>query len=152
MIKFKVKEVFWIRETKELPGLPPVLNPRPTGGSQQLSTSKKGITVGEWGIHIFGAKVLNFLELPETIFFFHIYGIHVLVSIFSSINGAGRILNLNVILMVLNLFCCKILSIYLRLSICASKRCHIVIYIFWNPAFRQKRVLWFHYVSMSLCQ
>ena len=69
-----------------------------------LSTSKKRIAVGGWGIHIFGVKVLSFLELPEVFHFFHIYGIHILVSIFSSINGASRILNLNLILLVLNLF------------------------------------------------
>ena len=34
MIKFKIKEVFWIRNTVELPGSSPVLYPRPTGGSQ----------------------------------------------------------------------------------------------------------------------
>ena len=97
---------------------------------RQLSTSKKGVTVEGWGIHIFGAKVLNFLELPEIIYFSHIYETHILVSIFSSINGASKILNLNLKLMVLNLFCCKILCIYLRLSISASKSCHIVINIF----------------------
>ena len=36
MIKFKIKEVFWIRKTAELPGPLPVLCPRPTGGSQHL--------------------------------------------------------------------------------------------------------------------
>ena len=97
-----------------------------------LSTSKKGTTVGGWGIHIFGVKVLSFLELPEVIHFFHIYGIHILVSIFSSINSASRILNLNLILMLLNLFCCKILCIYLYLSISVLKGCHIVINIFFD--------------------
>ena len=58
---------------------------------QQLLTSKKGITAGKWGIHIFGAV--------------QIYGIHIMVSIFSSINGASRILNFNLILMMLNWFC-----------------------------------------------
>ena len=33
-IKFKIKEVFWIRNTVELPGPSPVLCPRLTGGSQ----------------------------------------------------------------------------------------------------------------------
>ena len=32
MIKFKIKEVSWIRKSAELPGPPPVLCPRPTGG------------------------------------------------------------------------------------------------------------------------
>ena len=68
-----------------------------------FSTSKKRITFARWGIHILGAKVLNFLELPEIIHFLHIYKIHILVSIFSSINGASRILNLNLILMVFSL-------------------------------------------------
>ena len=97
---------------------------------RQLSTSKKGITVGGWGVQIFGEKVLNFVELPEKIRFFLIYGIHILVLIFSSINGASRILNLNLILMVLELFCCEILCIYLCLSISVLKTCHIVINIF----------------------
>ena len=35
IIKFKIKEVFWIRKTAKLPGPWPVLCPRPTGGSQQ---------------------------------------------------------------------------------------------------------------------
>ena len=52
----------------------------------------------------------NLLELPQ-IAPPNIYGIHILVSIFSPINGTSRILNLNLILMVLNLFCCKILYI-----------------------------------------
>ena len=34
-------------------------------------------------------------ELLEIIHFLHIYGIHILASTFSSINGASRILNLN---------------------------------------------------------
>ena len=108
---------------------------------RQLSTSKKGITVGGWGIHIFGAKVLNFLELPEIINFFSIYGIHILVSMFSSINGASRILNLNLILMVLNLLCCKELCIYLCLSISISNSCHIVINIFFLIACIQPGVV-----------
>ena len=64
-------------------------------------------------VHIFGAKVLNFLELAGIIHFFHIYRIHVLLSIFSFIDGVSRIINLNLILVVLNLFCCKVLCIYL---------------------------------------
>ena len=80
-----------------------------SGFQAQLSTNKKGIVVGGRGIHIFGVKVLNFLELPEIVNFFHMYGINILVSIFSSINGASRILNLNLILMVLNFFCCKVM-------------------------------------------
>ena len=79
---------------------------------RQLSTSKKETTIAGWGIHIFGAKVLNFLELPEIIHFFHIYEFHIFESIFSFVNGASRILNLNLILMVLNLCCRKILCIY----------------------------------------
>ena len=35
MIKFKIKEVFWIRKTAEVPGPQPVLCPRSIGGSQQ---------------------------------------------------------------------------------------------------------------------
>ena len=62
------------------------------------------IVVGGWGIHIFGAKVLNLIELPEIIDFFYIYEINISVSIFSSITGASRILNLNLILMVLYFF------------------------------------------------
>ena len=34
MIKFKIKDVVLIRKTVDLPGPPPVLCPRPTGGSQ----------------------------------------------------------------------------------------------------------------------
>ena len=34
VIKFTIKEVFRIRTTADLPGPPPVLCPRPTGGSQ----------------------------------------------------------------------------------------------------------------------
>ena len=80
---------------------------------RQLSASEKRIKVGGWVIHIFSAKILKFLELPEKIHFFRICETHILMSIFSSINGASRILNLNLILMVLNLFCCKILRMYL---------------------------------------
>ena len=69
--------------------------------------------------------------MPEIIHFVQIYGIHVLIFIFSSINSASRILILNLILMVLNLFCCILLCIYLRLSISVSKSCHIIINIFW---------------------
>ena len=99
---------------------------------RQLATSKKGITVRGRRIHIFDAKVLNFVEFPEIIHSFYINEIHILTSIFLSINGATRILNLNLILMVLNLFFCKILCIYLCLSISVLKRCHIVINIlFW---------------------
>ena len=34
MIIFKIKKIFWIRKTAELLGPPPVLCPKPTGGSQ----------------------------------------------------------------------------------------------------------------------
>ena len=97
---------------------------------RQLSTSEKWMTLGGWKIHIFGTKVLNFLGMPEIVNFCHIYGIYILVSIFSFINGASRILHLNLILMVLSFLCCKILCIYLCLSISVSKICHIVINIF----------------------
>ena len=95
---------------------------------QQLSTRKKGIINGGWEIHIFGVKVLNLLEMPEIIHFFHICGIHI-IYIFSSINGAYKFLNLNMMLLVLNLFCCKILCIYLCSSISVSNS-HIVIIFF----------------------
>ena len=49
-----------------------------------------------------------------------------MVFIFSSINGASRTLNLNLIFMVLNLLCCKILCIYFHLNISVSKSSHIV--------------------------
>ena len=88
------------------------------------------MTVGGWEIHIFGTKELNFLGMPEIVNFCHIYGIYILVSIFSFINGASRILHLNLILMVLSFLCCKILCTYLCLSISVSKICHIVINIF----------------------
>ena len=45
-------------------------------GAKPLSTNKRGITVGGWGIHINDVKVLNFLEscqklkLPEINHFF----------------------------------------------------------------------------------
>ena len=68
--------------------------------------------------------------MPEIVSFCHIYGIYILVSIFSFINGASRILHLNLVLMVLSFLCCKILCIYLCLSISVSKICHIVINIF----------------------
>ena len=51
---------------------------------------------------------------------------------FSSINGASRILNLNLILIALNLFCYKVLWIYLRFKHFYLKKlsyCHQ--YIFW---------------------
>ena len=76
---------------------------------------------------IFDAKVLNFLELPKIIHFPHIYGIHTLLSIFPSINGASRILNVNLILMVLTCFAVNTVYIYLCLSISVLKSCHIVI-------------------------
>ena len=61
--------------------------------------------------------------------FFHICGIHIMIYIFSSINGAYKFLNLNMMLLVLNLFCCKILCIYLCSSISVSNS-HIVIIFF----------------------
>ena len=93
--------------------------------------AKRRQRLEDWDPYIC-VKVLNFLELPETIHFFHIYGIYILVSIFSSINGACRILNLKLILMLLNLFCCKLLCISLCLSISVSKSCHIIINIFFD--------------------
>ena len=72
---------------------------------RQLSTSRKRITIGGWGIQIFDWKVLNFLELQ---------------------------IELSKILMVLNLFCCEILCMYLCLRISISKICHIVINIFFD--------------------
>ena len=75
---------------------------------RQLSKSKKGITVVGWG------SILNFLEFSEIIHFFHIYGIHILVSIFSSHDGAYRILNLN-----------------LNLGLLSQKSSYCHQYIFW---------------------
>ena len=43
----------------------------------QLPTTKKWIMVEGLEIHTFGAKVLNFLELPEITNFLHIYRIHI---------------------------------------------------------------------------
>ena len=73
-------------------------------GAKPLSTNKRGITAGGWGIHINDVKVLNFLENCQKVevarnkpFFLQIYGIHILVFIFSSTNEASRILNLNLL-------------------------------------------------------
>ena len=50
----------------------------------QLAKRDNGWRMGGGGIHTFGTKVLNFLELPERIYFFYIYGIHILVSVSKS--------------------------------------------------------------------
>ena len=93
---------------------------------------QKGDNGGRMGDPYFWLESTKFLELQEISHFFHIYGIHILVSIFSSTNGASRILILNLILIVMNLFCSKILCIYLYLGISVSKSCHIAYNIFFE--------------------